>query len=419
MPGAGPPARPAQPSLALEFCGIKFPNPFCLSSSPVSNSAEMCARAFDAGWGGVYYKTLGQEQKFKVYHPSPRLNAVDYEGVRTAVGIQNVEQITDRPLRDNLKDIETLRKKYPDRVVGVSIMGFTKDDWAVLAHACEDAGAQLLEVNFSCPQMAAEGTGFRVGQTEELIELFTAEAKRACKIPVVAKMTPNITDMVPVALAAQRGGADAVSAINTMRAISHVDLDTRCAMPTIAGRSIISGFSGPALRPTALRFVAEMAKAAELKIPISAIGGIGTWQDAAEFLLVGASNLQCTTAIMRFGYRIVEDMIEGLRDYLRRTGTPSVAALVGGALGSLTEPAMLDHTTEAVSQIDKDKCVGCGQCYIACQDGAHQAISLDAERKATVDEDHCVGCLMCRHICPVDGCIGFKIRTRKEFEPFA
>lgn len=411
LPGSEAPQREA-PSLELEFCGLRFPNPFCLSSSPVSNSYEMCARAFDAGWGGIYYKTLGLEQKFKVYHPSPRLNAVHYEGVRTAVGIQNVEQITDRPLKDNLADITRLRKDYPDRIVCVSIMGFSREDWTLLAKMSADAGAQLIELNFSCPQMAAEGAGHKVGQAEDLIEMFTADAKKECSVPVIAKMTPNVTDMVPVALAAQRGGADGISAINTIKAISHLDLHRQAPMPTIQGRSSISGFSGQAGRPVALRFIAEMAKAEELTIPLSGMGGLTTWQDAAEFLLVGARNLQCTTSIMRFGYRIVDDLTEGLADYMQQLGVASLDELVGRALPNLVDPAELDHSTEAVSKIDRERCIGCGQCFITCQDGANQAISLDADRCAVVDEERCVGCLMCRHICPVDGCISYDIRPR-------
>ncbi len=415
MPGVDVAPRSEQPSLALDFCGISFPNPFCLSSSPVTNSAEMCARAFDAGWGGIYYKTLGQEQKFKVYHPSPRLNAVQFEGNRT-VGLQNVEQITDRPLVDNLKDIEMLRKNYPDRVVCVSIMGFSPDDWGLLARMSEEAGAQLLELNLSCTQMAAEGAGHKVGQVDELIEQFTAQAKGACSIPVIAKMTPNITDMVPPALAAQRGGADGVSAINTLKAISRIDLSAGAPMPTIKGHSSISGFSGQSCRPIALRFIAEMAKAAELTIPISGMGGITTWADAAEFLLLGASNLQVTTSVMRFGYRIVEDLKDGLRRYLRSRGAQNVAEVVGTALDKLVDPADLDHSTEAVSVIDGDKCVGCGQCYVTCQDGANQAIALSEQRIPTVDEERCVGCLMCRHICPVDDCVSYKIRPRADYQ---
>ena len=414
MPGVELPKRPETPSLGIEFCGVRFPNPFCLSASPVSNSAEMCARALDAGWGGVFYKTLSVET-FKIYHPSPRLNAVHYEGARAAVGIQNVEQTTDRPMADNLADITSLRKRYPDRVVAVSIMGFAEADWTALAQQAEGAGAQLLELNFSCPQMAAEGAGYKVGQAYDVVERYTALVKKVCKVPIIAKMTPNITDMLPCALAAQQGGADGISAINTIRAISHLDLEAQAPMPTIKGVSAISGFSGPAARPIALRFIAELCKAPELKIPVSGVGGITNWRDATEFLLLGARNVQVTTAIMRFGYRIVDDMIDGLRGYLRKTGANSLDEIIGRALPRLVDPAELDHTTEAISQIDRDKCIGCGQCWITCQDGANQAIKLDAERKASVDEERCVGCLMCRHICPVDGCISYKIRTRAEF----
>jgi dihydropyrimidine dehydrogenase (NAD+) subunit PreA len=412
--------RAQDPSLASDFCGVRFPNPFCLSSSPVSNSAEMCARAFDAGFGGVYYKTLGLESKHRVYHPSPRLNALHYGSART-VGLQNVEQITDRPLADNLVDIELLRKRYPDRVVGVSIMGYDEGDWTVLARAAEGAGAHILELNFSCPQMAAEGAGHKVGQDHAMIERYTAAAKRGCTVPVIAKMTPNITDMVPMALAAKRGGADGISAINTLKSISGLNLDLQTPMPTIDGRSAISGFSGPADRPIALRFIAELAKAKDLGLPISGMGGIVTWRDACEFLLLGSGNLQITTGVMRFGYRIVEDLKDGLRDYLASQGATSVQQIVGGALPKLVDPADLDHSTEAVSVIDAERCVGCGQCYIACQDAGNQAISfgtvgtvgtVGADRRPIVDEERCVGCLMCRHVCPVDDCVTHKIRPR-------
>lgn len=415
FPGVAAPKRPETPSLELDYCGVKFPNPFCLSASPVSNSAEMCARAFDWGWGGVYYKTLGLGATGKIYHPSPRLNAVHYEGTRTALGIQNVEQITDRSLADNLKDISELRKRYPKQVVAVSIMGFAADEWPALARHAEEAGAQLVELNFSCPHMAAEGAGAKVSRSFEMVERYTASARAACKVPIVAKMTPNITDMVPCALAAKAGGADGISAINTIRAVSHIDLDLQTPLPSIQGRSSISGFSGPAGRPIALRFIAELCKDPELRLPISGIGGVYTWRDAVEFLLLGARNVQVTTAIMRYGQRIVEDMCDGTRNYLRRIGAKSLDEIIGRALPRLVEPNELDHSTEAVSQIDRDKCVGCGQCYVACQDGANQAIRLDAERKAIVDEERCVGCLMCRHICPVDGCVSYKIRTRADF----
>jgi dihydropyrimidine dehydrogenase (NAD+) subunit PreA len=410
--GAEPPARPDTPSLALDFCGVHFPNPFCLSSSPVANSAEMCARAFDAGWGGVYYKTLGKEDEHRVYHPSPRLNALHYDGMKT-IGLQNVEQITDRPLAENLKDIEALRTNYPGHVVGVSIMGYNAEGWAELARMAEGAGAQILELNFSCPQMAIEGAGHKVGQDFSLLAQYTEAAKKACSVPIVAKMTPNITDMVPVALAAQDGGADAISAINTLRAMTAVDLERWAPMPTIAGKGSISGYSGPSCKPIALRFIGDMAIAPELTIPLSGMGGIINWHDALAFLLMGASNLQVTTGVMRYGYRMVDDLIDGLRGYMRRRGIERLSDLVGGALENLVDPSDLEHGTEAVSVIDDSRCVGCGQCYVTCQDCGNQAIQFGVDRKPVVEEERCVGCLMCRHVCPVEDCISYKTRPRK------
>jgi len=326
-------------ALQIDFCGIKFPNPFCLSSSPVSNTAEMCARAFDAGWGGVVYKTLNLDKEQEILHPSPRLSAVHVGSSRMGIGLQNVEQISDRRLTDNLADISWLKENYPSNILGVSVMGFSESGWKELARAAEVNGADWIELKFSCPQMRNEAGGHRVGQDADLIERFTAAAKSACSIPVVAKMTPNLTDMLPQALAAQRGRADGVSAVNTFKSISHVHLDysdTRGFIykpqPNIQGASSISGFSGPACRPMALRFIADLAKDPRLTIPISGMGGIRTWKDATEFLSLGASNLQCTTAVMRHGINLVEDLKDGLLRHLRRLGHESLSEVVGASL---------------------------------------------------------------------------------------
>lgn len=395
-------------NLKTTFCGVEFPNPFCLSSSPVGNTYDMCARAFDLGWGGVAFKTICFQGEHRITHPSPRLNAYHYANTRV-VGLQNVEQISDRDADENFRDVERLKRNYPKNVVIASIMGLTRaQEWAELAARCADAGADLIECNFSCPQMTVEGTGHKAGQNEELLETLTRICKSGSKLPVMVKMTPNCTDMVPLAMACKRGGADAVAAINTVRAISAVDVETAIGMPTIGGKSSISGYSGPAVKPIALRFVAEMAQDPNLRLPISGMGGIYTWMDAVEFLLMGATTLQVTTAILRHGYRIVEDLKEGLSDYLDDHGYQSVQQIVGKALPNLVTPAELSHKTQALSQIDKERCVGCGQCYLACRDGGAQAISLDANRKACVDEEACFGCLMCKHICPVDGCITYK-----------
>jgi len=396
------------PSLKVSFCGVDFPNPFCLSSSPVGNTYDMCARAFDIGWGGVVYKTIGLDYEVKITHPSPRLNPLN-RGKEKVVGLQNVEQISDRPTKDNFADLARLKKNYPDRALVSSIMGLTHaNDWAELAKMSEDAGADMIECNFSCPQMTVEGTGHKAGQDTAVVQRLTEITKEACSIPVMAKMTPNVADMIPLAMAAQLGGADAVSAINTVKATSGVDIDLAIPLPNVGGKSSSSGYSGTAVKPIGLRFIADMARDKDLNLPISGMGGIYTWIDCVEYLLLGATTLQVTTAILQHGYLIVEDMIEGMQDYMLDHGYTSVHDFIGKAVENVVEPSELSHATQAISVVDFDKCVGCGQCYLTCRDGAAEAISMNADRRPVVDEELCFGCLMCKHICPVDGAITYK-----------
>ena len=396
------------PNLEVNFCGVTFPNPFCLSSSPVGNTYDMCARAFDLGWGGIVYKTIGLDHEVKITHPSPRLNALN-RGYEKVVGLQNVEQISDRPTDANFVDLALLKKNYPKHAVVASVMGLTHaNDWVELAKRSEGAGADMIECNFSCPQMTVEGTGHKAGQDVAVVEKLTELTKNACSIPVMAKMTPNVADMLPLALAAKAGGADAISAINTVKAISAVDLDALVPLPNVGGRSSSSGYSGTAVKPIGLRFISDMARDPALALPLSGMGGIYTWIDCVEYLLLGATTLQVTTAILQHGYRIVEDMIEGVGDYMVDHGYDSIHDFIGKAVTNVVDPAELSHENQALSVIDRDKCVGCGQCYLTCRDGAAQAISLDSDRKAVVDEELCFGCLMCKHICPVDGCISYK-----------
>lgn len=396
----------SRPSLEIEFCGLRFNNPFCLSSSPVANTAEMVSRAFDAGWGGAVFKTCGLEEDYQIIDPTPRLNAL-HHGDRRFIGLQNIEMISERPFQQNLRDITWLKKRYPDRPLIVSIMGYSDEGWVELAKRVADAGADMLELNFSCPQMAVEGAGHKIGQAYDMLERYTRVVKENVSIPVMAKMTPNITDIVPPSLASKRGGADAISAINTLRAISEVDLETFAPMPTIEGKGSISGYSGPAVKPIALRFVAELAQCAELGMPVSGLGGMETWRDAAMFLLMGASNLQATTGVMRYGYRIIESLVEGLENYLEVKGMRSVTELVGAGLPFTVDPSEHHQTKHVVSKVDADKCVGCGLCHIVCHDGANQAMKFDGTmRKAEVDKERCVGCLLCKHVCPVWDCIG-------------
>ncbi len=392
--------------LSIDFCGVKFKNPFLLSSSPVSNSAEMVERAYEAGWSGVAFKTLNSD-RIPIVHPSPRMNSYHY-GNKKLVGLQNVEQISDRPLKDNLVDFLYLKKKYPDNILISSVMGFSNDEWEYLAKASEDNGADMLELNFSCPHMAVEGTGHHVGKAFDLIEKFTTTVKNAVSIPVIAKMTPNITDMTEPALYAKRGGADAISAINTVSGISEIGLDDLVPKPNIFGISAISGTSGPSIKPIGLHFIADMAKCEELNLPLSGMGGIETWIDALEYILLGSSTIQVTTGIIHYGYRIVEDMIEGLTDFMVAKGISSVKELVGLSLENLKTTDNFNLKRQGIAKYDLDRCIGCGQCHIVCHDAGGQALQWDeSKRQPKLDDDKCLSCMICKFVCPVPDMITY------------
>lgn len=386
--------------LSVDFCGVRFVNPVMLSSSPVSNTGEMIGRAFDAGFGGVAYKTIGKGD-VKIIHPFPRMAGYDYMS-RKLVGLQNVEQISDRPLDDNLRDIRYLKRNWPDRVVIASIMGFSNDEWRELAIACEQAGADMLELNFSCPHMTVEGSGMKVGQAFDLVEQFSATVKAAVSIPFLAKMTPNVTDICEPALSAKAGGADGLAAINTVSALTNIDLTRFVPLPDVAGKGAMSGYSGPAVKPIGLRCIAQMAQHPDLGIPISGMGGIETWIDAVEYMLCGAGTLQITTGVIHYGYRIVEDILEGMSYFMDQHGFASVDEFIGKALPQTVPTDEFDLGHQGIAAYDLDRCIGCGQCHIVCQDAGGQCLAWDdLSRRPVMDESRCLGCMICSFICPV------------------
>lgn len=393
--------------LSVDFLGFKMKNPFMLSSSPVSNSAEMVERAFEAGWGGVAYKTIVSD-RIPIIHPSPRMHGY-HQGEKRLVGLQNVEQTSDRGLKANLLDIMYLKKHWPDRLVMASIMGFSNQEWEDLTKACADAGADMLEINVSCPHMTVEGSGAKVGQVQDLVQKFTETCRNACKIPLVAKMTPNITDINVPAMYAKKGGANGIAAVNSVAGLSDVGLDDWVPKPNIFGKGAISGYTGPAIKPIGLRCIAQLAHNKELALPLSGIGGIETWVDALEYLLVGASTIQVTTGIIHYGYGIVESMIEGLSDYMVGKGIRRIQDLVGQAIPHTSETGDFDLSRQGVAQYDLDRCIGCGQCYVVCRDAGGQAIEWNGEkRRPNFDENKCLSCMVCSFVCPVEGMITFK-----------
>ena len=351
------------PSLAIDFCGIPCENPFFLASSAVCTNYEMVARAFEAGWAGVFYKTICLQEIKEV---SPRFDAVHSNGMHgDFYGFRNMEQLSENPVDLDFDILHRLKQDYPTKVVIASIMGQTEEQWGELALKAEQAGCDAVELNFSCPQMRLSGMGSDVGQNSELVAVYTDIVRKTVKIPVIPKMTPNITHIYHPAMAAFFAGADAVSAINTIKSVTMAD------NAEVSGHRTVSGYSGRAVKPIALRFILEMAQNKVLKgLQLSGIGGIETWRDALEFIQLGCRNVQVCTAVMQYGYRIIDDLILGLQRYMAKHGITQLSDLVGSQLSSFTKPSDLDRTTIIYPKIDRERCVGCHLCRLVCPAGA-------------------------------------------------
>jgi dihydropyrimidine dehydrogenase (NAD+) subunit PreA len=422
--------------LSIEFCGVKAPNPFWLASAPPTNSEYQVRRAFEAGWGGAVWKTLAFEP---IVNVASRYGAVDYDG-RKVMGLNNIELITDRTLEVNLREIANIKRDFPGHALFVSLMvESTRESWQDIVKRVEDVGADGLELNFGCPHgMSERGMGSAVGQVPEYTKMVVEWVKEAASTPVMVKLTPNVTDVRVVGRAAQEGGADAISLINTINSVMGVDLDTLAPKPAVAGSGSHGGYCGPAVKPIALNMVSQIAGDPEIDLPVSGIGGIQTWQDATEHLLLGATSVQVCTAVMHYGFRIVEQLVSGLSTWMLQKGYRNIADFAGASVKNITDWGNLDLNYKVVAEIDPKKCINCGLCYIACEDGCHQSIKIDRVTEAeflktvgqqdlrtfvsgthqyvhgagdgfvnmfSIKQDTCVGCNMCSLVCPVHGCI--------------
>jgi dihydropyrimidine dehydrogenase (NAD+) subunit PreA len=418
--------------LSVRFAGIRSPNPFWLASGPPANCGDQVMRAFDAGWGGAVWKTIGEP----IVNVSSRYSSVDLNGVRM-MGLNNIELISDRPIETNFREISAVKAKYPNHAVIASLMVESRREaWHDIVKRAEDAGSDGLELNFGCPHgMSERGMGSAVGQVPDYACMITEWVKEVARTPVLVKLTPNVTDIRSIARAARRGGANALSAINTINSITGIDLDTLTPRPDVGGKSSHGGYCGPAVKPIALYMVQQICSDPEVAIPISAIGGVSSWRDAAEFILLGAGTVQACTAPMHYGFRIVEDWIDGLSAWMDEKGFATINDFRGLSLPRVTEWQHLDLNYKIVARIDSSKCIGCQLCYIACWDGAHQCIHVDGfsrpeeamarsqasivatpvtpsvshdtppNRIPRVDEAECVGCNLCWLVCPVEECI--------------
>ncbi|WP_375690932.1 NAD-dependent dihydropyrimidine dehydrogenase subunit PreA [Pseudooceanicola sp. LIPI14-2-Ac024] len=393
--------------LTSDFLGIKSPNPFWLASAPPTDKEYNVRRAFEAGWGGVVWKTLGSEGPPVVNVNGPRYGAI-WGADRRLLGLNNIELITDRDLFVNLEEIKRVKADYPDRAIIVSIMvPCDEESWKAILPLVEETGADGIELNFGCPHgMSERGMGSAVGQVPEYIRMVTEWCKQYYSKPVIVKLTPNITDIRKPAAAARAGGADAVSLINTINSITHVDLDLMAPEPTIDGKGSHGGYCGPAVKPIALSMVSEIARDPETRgMPISGIGGVTTWRDAAEFMVLGAGNVQVCTAAMTYGFKVVQEMISGLSQWMDEKGYTSTADFVGKAVPNVTDWQHLNLNYVTKARIDQDACIKCGRCYAACEDTSHQAIAMNPGRVFEVIDAECVACNLCVNVCPVEDCI--------------
>jgi dihydropyrimidine dehydrogenase (NAD+) subunit PreA len=426
------------PDLSIEFCGVRAPNPFWLASGPPTNSEYQIRRAFDAGWGGAVWKTIAHEP---IVNVSSRYGGIDYDG-RKVMGFNNIELISDRTLEVNLKEITRVKKAYPRHALFVSLMvESTREAWHDITKRTQDAGADGLELNFGCPHgMSERGQGSAVGQVPDYACMITQWVKEVATIPVMVKLTPNVSDIVAIGRAAVNGGADALSLVNTFNSIMGVDLDTLAPKPAVHGDSSHGGYCGPAVKPIALYMVSALAGDPKIKIPISGIGGIQAWQDAVEYLLLGAGSVQVCTAVMHYGFRLVEQLSSGLENWMLEKGFQHIRDFAGRSVSRVKSWGDLDLNYKIVAEIDQQKCIHCGLCYIACEDGAHQSIRWerlpvrdyvranghhaqvlrsggcdvlpgaggDSINVFTIKQDICVGCNLCSLVCPVEKCITMK-----------
>ncbi|MDX1961976.1 MAG: NAD-dependent dihydropyrimidine dehydrogenase subunit PreA [Pirellulales bacterium] len=427
------------PDLRCNFAGIQAPNPFWLASGPPTNTAAQVQRAFDQGWGGAIWKTLTDET---IKNVSSRYGGIALKSQKL-MGLNNLELISDRPLADNLRELAEVKRTHPGHALVASLMVATRrDSWHAIVRQAQEAGVDGIELNFGCPHgMNERGMGSAVGQVPEYSQMICEWVKEVATVPVIAKLTPNVTDIRAIARACQAGGADGISLINTVNSLIGVDVHTFAPRPNVGGYGSHGGYAGPAIKPIALHLLSQLTTDPDLRTPVCGIGGIRKWEDAAEFLLLGASCVQICAAVMHRGFGIIKGMLAGLGKWLDEKGFDHLSEAVGRSVPRIKSWSELDLNYRVLAHINEAACIHCGICYASCEDGCFQAIHWEKlPREAylerfgveprklrgeaapnlaleqgqgfvdvfTVNKSACVGCNMCALVCPIEGCITMK-----------
>lgn len=393
--------------LTTPFLGFELENPYILSAAPSTDELSIARRGLEAGWAGLVLKTTSRE-KTPVDLAYPMMSGVFENG--SVMGMGNIDLISAYHIDEVAERAKCLKREFPSKMIAASIMSDCKEGWQSLVKKLKDAGIDLIECSFSCPQgNMGEDPGKMLAQSEPATERAAGWVKEAADtLPVLIKITPQVTDIVTIAKAVQRAGCDGVTASNSVPALMGISLETLRPIPNVGGYSTYSGFTGCAIKPITLRAVAEIARHVK-GLAISGNGGIANWRDSVELLAVGAGNVQICTAVMLHGFDIIHDLTSGLDNYLQDMSLNSVTELIGKSL-----PYIIDHDNlprqQTRSFVVDDKCIGCGRCYIACRDGGHEAIIWDQlKRRPQISTDKCVGCGLCLLTQPVPGCLEIRL----------
>lgn len=389
--------------LNISVNGVNFENPFLIGSGPSTASRELMIRAFEAGWGGIVTKTLVLNSSI-IRNVTPRVIGVSQKN-NPNYGLVNIELTSERKIIEWESDISYLKKNYPNKIVIGSIMADAnnKEHWQEITKRISDAGADIIELNLSCPHGMPEfGMGSAVGQNPDLVEKVTSWVREVCKIPLWVKLTPNVTNIVVPGQRVKESGGDCLVAINSINSIAGVNLETLIPSPSVFNKGAFGGYSGAAIKPIALRSVAELAQGVNL--PISGVGGISDAKDAIEFLLLGASTVQICTAIMFHGFNIINSLKSGLTEFMDLHGFKDLESFIGKSLTYLSPVDKLDRK-KLRAKIDNSICNNCRKCLTSCRDSANGAIYENVERKIKIDPNLCIGCGLCQQVCSSKDCI--------------